>query len=82
VLIRIFYFYLIHFQCVIYEFVLFADGRNPCSAVAFPTMPVMFWGKDGAKKYHKAYFDRFDSKWERSFQSICVGGKIVLIHAL
>ena len=27
---------------------------------AFPNMPVMFWGEDGAKKYHDSYFARFD----------------------
>lgn len=25
----------------------------------FPTMPVMFWGPDGAKRYHSSYFAAF-----------------------
>ncbi len=29
----------------------------------FPSMPVMFWGDTGGKKYHDAYFDRFDNVW-------------------
>lgn len=29
---------------------------------AFPTMPVTFWGEDGPKKYHAAYFERYNSK--------------------
>lgn len=29
---------------------------------AFPNMPVMFWGADGAERYHKAYFARFDGQ--------------------
>lgn len=28
------------------------------------SQPVMFWGKDGAEKYHNSYFERFgDSVW-------------------
>jgi acetoacetyl-CoA synthetase len=26
----------------------------------FPTMPVMFWGEDGAKRYHSSYFATFE----------------------
>ncbi len=29
----------------------------------FPTMPVMFWGKDGAKRYREAYFNVFDGAY-------------------
>lgn len=29
---------------------------------AFPNMPTQFWGDAGGKKYHDAYFGRFDSK--------------------
>ena len=25
----------------------------------FPTMPVMFWGEDGAQRYHSSYFAAF-----------------------
>lgn len=30
---------------------------------AFPSMPVKFWNDPGAKKYHGAYFERFDNIW-------------------
>tara|TARA_B100001057_G_scaffold441122_1_gene475492 strand:- start:348 stop:2273 length:1926 start_codon:yes stop_codon:yes gene_type:complete len=29
----------------------------------FPSMPVKFWGDDGGKKYHKAYFTKFENIW-------------------
>ena len=29
---------------------------------AFPNMPVMFWGANGAERYHDAYFARFDGE--------------------
>ena len=29
----------------------------------FPCMPVSFWNDPDGKKYHKAYFDRFDNIW-------------------
>ena len=29
----------------------------------FPSMPVKFWGDDGGKKYHEAYFTRFKNIW-------------------
>ena len=29
----------------------------------FPSMPVKFWGDDDRKKYHKAYFSRFENIW-------------------
>lgn len=31
------------------------------ATAAFPNQPVMFWGQDGPKRYHDAYFARFDS---------------------
>ena len=31
------------------------------ATTAFPNMPVCFWGTDGDKKYHGAYFSRFNS---------------------
>ncbi|KAF2718957.1 acetoacetate-CoA ligase [Polychaeton citri CBS 116435] len=37
-------------------------GELVC-AKPFPTMPVRFWGSDGAEKYFKAYFERFDDVW-------------------
>ncbi|KAI9781603.1 MAG: hypothetical protein M1839_005818 [Geoglossum umbratile] len=29
----------------------------------FPNMPVIFWGKNGEKRYFDAYFARFDNVW-------------------
>jgi len=29
----------------------------------FPSMPVKFWGDDNGKKYHEAYFTRFENIW-------------------
>jgi acetoacetyl-CoA synthetase len=29
----------------------------------FPSMPVMFWNDPDGKKYHAAYFERFDNVW-------------------
>lgn len=39
------------------------DGGGPGELVAtaaFPNMPVMFWGAEGPRKYHEAYFNRFE----------------------
>ncbi|KAL4902572.1 hypothetical protein BDW74DRAFT_186818 [Aspergillus multicolor] len=33
------------------------------ATAAFPTMPVMFLGEDGAQKYFDSYFARFDNVW-------------------
>jgi len=38
----------------------------------FPTMPVMFWGRDGKERYHNSYFDKFDNCW--------VHGDLIMIH--
>ncbi|MBB4015687.1 acetoacetyl-CoA synthetase [Chelatococcus caeni] len=37
-------------------------GELVCTR-AFPCMPVMFWNDPGGKKYHAAYFERFDGIW-------------------
>jgi acetoacetyl-CoA synthetase len=37
-------------------------GELVCTT-AFPNMPVMFWGDSDGKKYHAAYFQRFDDVW-------------------
>ncbi len=29
----------------------------------FPSMPVKFWGDDDGKKYHRAYFTKFENIW-------------------
>ncbi|KJK63599.1 AMP-binding enzyme [Aspergillus parasiticus SU-1] len=42
-----------------------ADGTagELVATAAFPNMPVSFWGQDGNKRYHKAYFAEFDGVW-------------------
>lgn len=37
-------------------------GELVCNK-AFPSMPIMFWNDEGGKKYHAAYFERFDNVW-------------------
>jgi len=37
-------------------------GELVCTR-AFPCMPVMFWNDPGGKKYHAAYFERFEGIW-------------------
>ncbi len=37
-------------------------GELVCTK-AFPSMPIMFWNDEGGKKYHAAYFERFDNVW-------------------
>lgn len=37
-------------------------GELVCTK-AFPTMPVMFWGKDGWARYFSSYFEKFDNRW-------------------
>ena len=37
-------------------------GELVCTQ-AFPSMPVGFWNDPDGKKYHDAYFDRFDGVW-------------------
>ena len=39
---------------------------------AFPNMPVMFWGRDGATRYFDSYFARFDDVW--------VHGDFIMVH--
>jgi hypothetical protein len=38
------------------------------ATLAFPNMPTQFWGDANGKKYHGAYFERFDSKAASQFQ--------------
>ena len=42
-----------------------ADGEKGELVVKqpFPSMPVKFWGDEGGKKYHKAYFAKFENIW-------------------
>ena len=37
-------------------------GELVCTR-AFPSMPIGFWNDKDGKKYHAAYFDRFDNIW-------------------
>jgi len=34
-----------------------------CCAMAFPSMPVFFWGDPDGSRYHAAYFDKFPGIW-------------------
>ncbi|MDI9313910.1 MAG: acetoacetate--CoA ligase [Hydrotalea sp.] len=41
-----------------------ASGKGELVCVKpFPSMPVYFWNDDDGKKYHKAYFDKYDNVW-------------------
>ncbi|TIQ01711.1 MAG: acetoacetate--CoA ligase, partial [Mesorhizobium sp.] len=37
-------------------------GELVCTK-AFPAMPIGFWNDPEGKKYHAAYFERFDNVW-------------------
>ncbi|KIW24299.1 acetoacetate-CoA ligase [Cladophialophora immunda] len=49
-----------------------AAGELVISA-PFPTMPVMFWGQDGGKRYHGSYFAAFKGVWTQ--------GDFIKIHS-
>lgn len=38
------------------------SGELVCTK-PFPSMPVFFWNDEGRKRYHSAYFDRFENIW-------------------
>ncbi len=38
------------------------SGELVCTK-PFPAMPIYFWNDEGNKKYHKAYFEKFDNIW-------------------
>jgi acetoacetyl-CoA synthetase len=50
---------------------IFDDDGKPLEAAMgelvctrpFPSMPVCFWNDEDDRKYHEAYFDRFDNVW-------------------
>lgn len=46
-------------------------GELVCTE-AFPTMPALFWGKDGKKRYFSSYFERFEGVWTH--------GDFIMIH--
>ncbi|KAJ5457407.1 AMP-dependent synthetase/ligase [Penicillium sp. IBT 31633x] len=57
-----------------------APGELVATA-AFPNLPTHFWGDDRGKKYHDAYFARFDNVWNHGdFVSICPRTKQLLFH--
>ncbi|KAJ5272960.1 Acetoacetyl-CoA synthetase [Penicillium angulare] len=48
---------------------------------AFPNMPTHFWGDDDGKKYHGAYFGRFENVWTHGdFVSIHPTTKQLIFH--
>ncbi|MDE1172960.1 MAG: acetoacetate--CoA ligase [Parvibaculaceae bacterium] len=45
----------------------------------FPAMPIGFWNDPGGKKYHAAYFERFDNVWcHGDFAEITSHGGIII----
>ena len=46
-------------------------GELVCTE-SFPTMPVMFWGENGAERYFKSYFEKYDNCWTH--------GDFIMIH--
>jgi len=44
------------------QMVVDEKGELVCTQ-AFPSMPVGFWNDPGGRKYHAAYFDKFDNVW-------------------
>jgi acetoacetyl-CoA synthetase len=51
---------------------VFNDEGKPCAVGekgelvctrAFPSLPLMFWNDPDGKKYHAAYYDRFENVW-------------------
>ncbi|KAJ5374514.1 AMP-dependent synthetase/ligase [Penicillium concentricum] len=48
---------------------------------AFPNMPTLLWGDESGKKYHDAYFGRFDNVWTHGdFVSIHPITKQIVFH--
>ena len=45
----------------------------------FPSAPIYFWNDPGDKKYHKAYFEKFDNVWcQGDYGEITSNGGIVI----
>ncbi len=45
----------------------------------FPSMPVEFWNDPDGRKYHKAYFDRFENAWcHGDFAEITEHGGVII----
>ncbi|GLS34320.1 acetoacetyl-CoA synthetase [Mesorhizobium albiziae] len=54
-------------------------GELVCTK-AFPSMPVMFWNDPDGKKYHAAYFERFDNVWCHGDFAEWTGHGGIIIH--
>lgn len=46
-------------------------GELVCTK-SFPTMPVKFWGENGAERYFNSYFEKYDNCWTH--------GDFIMIH--
>ncbi len=46
----------------------------------FPSMPVMFWNDPDGRKYHAAYFERFDNIWCHGDFAEVTGHGGIIIH--
>lgn len=46
-------------------------GELVCTE-SFPTMPIMFWGENGAERYFVSYFEKYDNCWTH--------GDFIMIH--
>jgi acetoacetyl-CoA synthetase len=46
-------------------------GELVCTE-SFPTMPVLFWGENGAERYFNSYFEKYDNCWTH--------GDFIMIH--
>jgi acetoacetyl-CoA synthetase len=39
------------------------ESGELCCAAPFPAVPVCFWGDEGDRRYHAAYFEKFPGTW-------------------
>ena len=57
-----------------------SPGELVCTE-AFPTMPVMFWGENGAQRYFSSYFEKFENCWTHGdFAPIHPKTRQILFH--
>ncbi len=54
-------------------------GELVCTA-PFPSMPTGFWNDPGGRRYHAAYFDRFDGVWCHGDFAELTGSGGMIIH--
>ena len=67
---------------------IFDDDGNPVEGTMgelvctrpFPSMPVCFWDDEDDRKYHDAYFDRFDNVWCHGDLAEITGHHGLIIH--